>query len=251
MLPAHLLMWQNLILYFGPLQHLESRVNGAPVLLIGLYRNFDLRVAGGPSIACRCAIVSAGTPHEVDAHGAVLAKLFVERDSSEYWAFLQRFPLQHGRPAIRLDDPALIAFFTRLYEDAPDKDTLRRELAGLLPVDPAHVTQVVAPRLAPVFDLIRRQGDENHGQAYAAELASLSASRMLHLFKTETGMTYRGYRIWKRLILAAEHLQQSDCMTRSALDAGFSDASHFSHCYKRFIGVSPSLVFRNLQRFER
>ncbi|WP_312761427.1 helix-turn-helix domain-containing protein [Stutzerimonas balearica] len=57
--------------------------------------------------------------------------------------------------------------------------------------------------------------------------------------------------MWKRLLLAAEHLQRTDCLTRAAVDAGFADASHFSNCYKRYIGATPAQVFRSLQRFER
>ena len=53
------------------------------------------------------------------------------------------------------------------------------------------------------------------------------------------------------MLLAAEHLQRTDCLTRAAVDAGFADASHFSNCYKRYIGATPAQVFRSLQRFER
>lgn len=251
MLPSHLFMWPNLMLYFGPLQHLETRSNGASVLMIGLYREFDLRVDGGEPQACRCAVVPAGVPHEVDVHGGVLAKLFVERDSDEYGRFQQRFPLAPGQRAVRVQDAALVEEFMRLYEEAPAKDDMLKALLALMPAPEAPGEDAAGRRLAPVFDLLRQQGDENHGRDRAAGVAHLSASRMMHLFRAETGMSYRGFRIWKRLILAAEHLQRTDCLTRSAVDAGFADASHFSNCYKRYIGASPSLVFRSLQRFER
>lgn len=251
MLPSHLFMWPGLMLYFGPLQHLETRVNGASVLMIGLYRDFELRIDGGPPAVCRCAVVPAGVPHELDVHGGVLAKLFVERDSGEYARFRHRFPLQPGQRALRVLDSALVEAFKRLYEEDPVKDEVLAALLALMPAPKSPADDIACRRLAPVFDLIRLLGDENHGRDHAAGLAHLSPSHMMRLFRAETGMSYRGFRIWKRLILAAEHLQRSDCLTRSALDAGFTDASHFSNCYKRYIGASPSLVFRSLRRFER
>lgn len=250
MLPAHLLMWSNLILYFGPLRYLETRTNGAAVLMVGLYRPFLLRVDGGVPLSCRCAVVAAGVPHEVDVQGGVLGKLFIERDSEEYWRFVRFTDWRIGQRLACLDDPGLLRLFVQLYEEAPAKDEVLRRLLAWLPALPEALPSSVDARLRPVFSLIRRHGEENHGQARLTQLAHLSASRLQHLFRAETGMSYRGFRIWKRLILAASHLQRSDCLTRSALDAGFADASHFSHCYKRYLGASPAQVFRSLQRFE-
>lgn len=248
MLPSHLLMWPDMLLYFGPLQHLDRRVNGASVLMVGLYRPFELRIEGARPLACHAAVVPAGVAHTVDAHGSVLAKLFVERDGGLHERFRQRFTWRPGQCALPLHDPALVETLTQLYEDAPDKDATRCALLALMPLAEAGDS---GGRLAPVFELLRREGDVNHALAEAAALAHLSPSRMTHLFRAETGLSYRGFRIWKRLVLAAEHLQRTDCMTRAAVDAGFADASHFSHCYKRYIGASPALVFRSLQRFER
>lgn len=247
MLPSHLLMWPDMLLYFGPLRHLDRRVNGAAVLMVGLYRPLVLQLAG-TALPCQAVVVPAGVAHAVDAQGGVLAKLFVERDSELYGRFVQRFAWRPGQCALPLHDPVLIDTLTALYEEAPSKEQTRQTLLALMPaVDDA----TAAGRLTPVFELLRQEGDVNHALAQAASLVHLSPSRMAHLFRAETGMSYRGFRIWKRLLLAAEHLQRTDCLTRAAVDAGFADASHFSNCYKRYIGATPAQVLRSLQRFER
>ena len=89
---------------------------------------------------------------------------------------------------------------------------------------------------------VDRSGEQN--KALHAALADIAA-QVKHAGKKWDVL------IWKRLLLAAEHLQRTDCLTRAAVDAGFADASHFSNCYKRYIGASPAQVFRSLQRFER
>ncbi|MEZ3135358.1 helix-turn-helix domain-containing protein [Stutzerimonas kunmingensis] len=247
MLPSHLLMWPDMLLYFGPLRHLDRRVNGAAVLMVGLYRPLVLQLTG-TALPCRAVVVPAGMAHAVDAQGGVLAKLFVERDSELYGRFVQRFTWRPGQCALPLHDPVLIDTLTALYEEAPSKEQTRQTLLALMP---AADNATDAGRLTPVFELLRQEGDVNHALAQAASLVHLSPSRMAHLFRAETGMSYRGFRIWKRLLLAAEYMQRTDCLTRAAVDAGFADASHFSNCYKRYIGASPAQVFRSLQRFER
>jgi AraC-like DNA-binding protein len=52
------------------------------------------------------------------------------------------------------------------------------------------------------------------------------------------------------MLSALELLHGSDNMTRAALDAGFADATHFSHSFRDTFGVNPAPVFRNIGRFE-
>jgi NAD(P)-dependent dehydrogenase (short-subunit alcohol dehydrogenase family) len=39
-------------------------------------------------------------------------------------------------------------------------------------------------------------------------------------------------------------------IARAALDAGYADATHFSHSFRATFGVNPAPVFRTLGRFE-
>jgi len=61
---------------------------------------------------------------------------------------------------------------------------------------------------------------------------------------------YRRFRAGKRLLLAVEHLNDSDNMTFAVLEAGFSDATHFNHSFCENFGVNPRFVFRGIDRFE-
>lgn len=248
MFPTYFFMWQNRSLYFGPLQHVEPRLHGAPVLLVGLYKHFQIRIHHGALIECECAIVPAGVLHELELSGNVLAKLFIERDSPDYWAFQQRFNVQPHRFQI-VNDASIVTFFREIYEESPAKTVIKTKLDSLIPSDTTH-QPFIHPRIMSVLDLLRNEPEQNHTQFEIAETAHLSASRFQHLFRHETGIPYRRYRIWKRLGKAIDVMRQTDCMTQSAMDAGFSDASHFSHCFKDFFGANPSFVFKQLTRLE-
>jgi AraC-like DNA-binding protein len=74
---------------------------------------------------------------------------------------------------------------------------------------------------------------------------------VLHLFTAQTGVPYRRFRMWKRLMLSFELLHGQDNMTFAAMESGFADATHFSHCFRDTFGVNPAPVFLRIERFER
>ena len=105
-------------------------------------------------------------------------------------------------------------------------------------------------RVKKVINILAKEPEENFSQEYLATQVNLSPSRLLHLFKEQTGVPYRSYRTWKRLQHTMRNLYVTDNMTQSAISAGFSDAAHFSRRFRGAYGVSPSMVFHNVSRFE-
>ncbi len=249
--PEHsqLYMGCGRVLYCGPLQHLETHVYGADVLHVGLYRPFRIRLADdGEWCGCRCAVVPAGIRHALDMAGGVHGKLFVERNSPDAIGFRKRFPYT-GTAVTFFEDAETVECFRWVYEEDPRRAAVEQRLDRLLNSREQHAPELDA-RIRQVIERICREPDRNFSGQELASLVQLSPSRFLHLFHEHMGVPYRRFRMWKRLITAAELLQSSDTLTRAALDAGFSDAAHFSRCYRATFGVNPAPVFRKLVRFE-
>lgn len=78
-----------------------------------------------------------------------------------------------------------------------------------------------------------------------AEEMCLSESRFQHLFKEETGISYRRMQLWKRLLSSFDHLRTTKTLTELAHQSGFSDSSHYSKTFKESFGFSPSDAFAN------
>ena len=73
-----------------------------------------------------------------------------------------------------------------------------------------------------------------------AELVGLSASRLAHLFRDETGMSIQSYIVERRLLMAAMLIVQSDeQISQIAYRVGFGDVSNFNHSFKRRFAMSP------------
>lgn len=234
-------------LYCGPLPHLETHAYGAPVLHVGIYSPFKLKLADGEWRRYRVALVPPGLRHALDVDGGVHGKLFMDIESPSVPAFRARFPYRRGAlSAFR--DPEIVAFFHWVFEEDPRQADVEARLDRLLPAEDGSL---IDPRIAKVLALMRNEPDRNHSQAELGAALGLSPSRVLHLFSEQIGVPYRRYRMWKRLWLATERLHASDNMTIAAVDSGFADATHYSHAFRDTFGVNPAPVFRKIERFER
>lgn len=74
-----------------------------------------------------------------------------------------------------------------------------------------------------------------------ANLAELSETRFMHLFKEGIGIPVRRYVLWQRLFGAAKEMQKGKSLTEAAYEVGFSDQAHLSRTFKDMLGVQPSL----------
>ena len=80
-------------------------------------------------------------------------------------------------------------------------------------------------------------------------MACLSESRFSHLFTKETGLPFRTYVLWRRLMQAVERRAAGATLTEAAHQAGFSDSAHFSRTFLRMFGIpADSMWLRPRQK---
>lgn len=73
-----------------------------------------------------------------------------------------------------------------------------------------------------------------------ADLLSLSVERARHVFEEQMAMPFTQYVLWMRLrSVIQKSLQQQQPLSRTALEYGFTDQSHFSRMFKRTFGTQP------------
>lgn len=89
--------------------------------------------------------------------------------------------------------------------------------------------------------------EENYDRVLSLDEVSknvyLSSSRFLHLFKKETGLSFRRYQLWNKLIKSIPHLVDNS-ITNTAYTFGFTDSSHYTRTFKETFGVSPKFMFK-------
>jgi AraC-like DNA-binding protein len=97
-----------------------------------------------------------------------------------------------------------------------------------------------------IASTIARLNDFSGGAATADDCASavnLSQSRFLHLFKDETGVSFRALRAWKRARHLLHFVNEDTNLAHLAQDIGYPDSTHFSHSIRRFFGLQPRAIF--------
>jgi len=77
-----------------------------------------------------------------------------------------------------------------------------------------------------------------------ASVCKISEGRFLHLFKDNTGITYRRFQLWNKLMLAGKHLLSGMNLTDSAHAAGFADSAHLSRTFRETFGVSAKNILK-------
>ena len=74
--------------------------------------------------------------------------------------------------------------------------------------------------------------------ADAAAHVGLSTGRARHLFVEETGLPFKTYLLWRRLMRATALFSAGSSLTDAAHGAGFSDSSHLSRTFRRMFGIT-------------
>ena len=95
---------------------------------------------------------------------------------------------------------------------------------------------------ARLLQIGKFSGEPVTAASCAAE-AGLSPSRFLHLFKEETGISFRSFRAWKRARHLLHFANQDINLAHLAQDIGYPDSTHFSHSIRRFYGLKPRAIF--------
>jgi AraC-like DNA-binding protein len=84
----------------------------------------------------------------------------------------------------------------------------------------------------------------NRSLASASQGIFVSPSRLRHLFVEQTGLAFRTYTLWLRLMRAMQIYSQGNSLTEAAHLAGFADSAHFSRIFRRTFGLPATTLTR-------
>jgi AraC-like DNA-binding protein len=217
----------------------EAHAHHAVQATFALRGDFELATptgkASGPA-----AIVAPDTEHTFEGT-ELIAHLFIDPDSRVGRAvrdqFLSDAKLANLPPTLLRD---LLVSLTAAFEDPDRTDAELIELGRMLvarlggavegrPPD-IRVRRMVAFVLARVAEPVVL-GD-------AATAVGLSAGRARHLFVEQTGLPFRTFLLWLRLMKAVEAYAGGGSLTEAAHATGFSDSAHLSRTFRRMFGIA-------------
>ena len=108
--------------------------------------------------------------------------------------------------------------------------------------DPRHTERRVGkerPAVGTACEYLQAHFAENVSLSKLAGLVSLSPYYFARAFEKETGLPPHAYLETVRIRKAREFLDRGHTLVSAALLAGYVDQSHFTHRFKRFLGITP------------
>jgi AraC-like DNA-binding protein len=111
----------------------------------------------------------------------------------------------------------------------------------------AHDKTPLDPRIERAFRFIEEHFQTKITLDDIGQVACLSRFHLLRMFRSNLGVTPHEHLTRCRLRYA-QHLIRTEANTRSlrdiAVDAGFSDDTHMTRCFRRVVGKTPAQYFR-------
>jgi AraC-like DNA-binding protein len=183
--------------------------------------------------------------HRIEAHG-LLAFIFVEPESRLGRALREQ--LFSDQDLVAVEVAGLRAMFESLRSTFSN-DLGRDELlavgrAVVEALAPGTAAELADLRIQRIIDYAAANLDRPLGLKEAANGLYLSPSRLRHLFVEQTGLAFKTYLLWLRLVHAVQAYSEGRSLTDAAHEAGFSDSAHFSRVFRRTFGAPATNLTR-------
>lgn len=234
------------VFYAGLLGRPRKRISGGLNIYVALQGTVTVD-AGHRVTNADVVVVQPYVPHSIDCDGLSVVCLVIESETISPRAATALAAHCGGENAARFA-AHIRATYRHLHE------TGQRDGFSTVEFDRMMFGEVLEAR--PLDRRIRRAvtalGNGSGARMTAtdcAALAGLSPSRFLHLFKDETGVSFRAVRAWKRARHLLHYVNEDQNLAHLAQQIGYPDSTHFSHSIRRFYGLKPRAIFsgsRNL-----
>lgn len=220
----------------------ESALHGHHAIQLTLALDGHVRLFdAGATRTGRCQAVSADHPHGFSAEGRI-AFIFVEPESAIGRAIAGA--LFADAPLVDVDWPGVDALVAELASAQDDAGLIGWAVKLADALAPGAAADRADPRVQRLIDYVGEHIDEPIDLADAREGIHLSPSRLRHLFVEQTGLAFKTYILWRRLMRAVRRYGEGASLTEAAHAAGFADSAHFSRTFKRTFGLPATSLKR-------
>ena len=189
--------------------------------------------------------VAADARHRFEANG-LLVFIFVEPESRLGRSLTQT--LFNGAGLVPLAVDAIGAHLAPLRhtfdQGLGSEALLQAGRAAVEALAPSAAGRLPDARIQRIIDHAAAHLDQPLTLAGAAHGIHLSQSRLRHLFVEQTGLAFKTYLLWLRLVRAVHLYSEGQSLTEAAHGAGFSDSAHFSRIFRRTFGLPATTLAR-------
>jgi len=229
------------VFYAGLLGRPRRRSSGGFGIYVAMQGSLRVTIEGRPDQVGAMAYVPPYLPHNVECDSRCVINLVIEPESV--------LPAPMAALGARIGGAGAAALASRIRQAYRALVAVGRrdgfttsEFDNLFfgePLPARPIDRRIARAIARLSDV----GSAAVTAEDCAVAANLSQSRFLHLFKDETGVSFRAFRAWKRARHLLHFVNSDINLAHLAQDIGYPDSTHFSHSIRRFYGLQPRAIF--------
>lgn len=231
--------WNDLVLSFSDAAQLRPHTHQAAELVVALDQPLSSKVAG-QSIVAHSLLIPPGIEHQNSHTDVVSAVFYLDVESYRFERLAEHMQLVGPVFVGATEESMLRRALTGVYLGRPSAHECYSQVVEPFLSDGTRPIGTLDARVAAVITMLKANPAQEQTVAQLAHQVGLSGDRLHHLFREALGIPLHRYRIWLRLNLASQSHRAGANLTEAALDAGFSDAAHFSRTFSKMFGGKPS-----------
>jgi len=248
---SQLYLWQQRTLFIGRFEEALELAQGAATLTVSLDQpiTFKTKEMSTP-INCHSLILPPGFSVTIDTQHARVANCHLDVLGHDYYRLFSCAQNSLGVLGYALNTEVELAHcFTHMLNSKMNSKEAFTYLEIQLKEsgDASLVSPSTDKRILHVIELVQNAATENVSGEALARSVNLSIPRLAQLFKQQTGIPIRKYRLWHRLYLTAQNVGKGQNLTDAAIAAGFTDSSHFAHTFRAMLGMTPSHILSQVK----
>jgi len=209
-------------------------------------------VTDNSTIAAAGVLIPSGVSHTVKSLGSPLL-VFMFDDTTTAAAAIKELQILDTKTATQITE-----LYKSVDKENPDNTTEKLNKYEQFFTKVSELTnlgmtgcRVTDERIIDTMKFVDDNIKDGITESQAAGRLFLSDSRFSHLFKSQTGISFAGYVILRRMYKTYILLSQGMSITDASVEAGFSSPSHFAGLNKKLFGINAGSLSEGLKVYTR
>ncbi|HEY0743042.1 MAG TPA: AraC family transcriptional regulator [Chryseosolibacter sp.] len=241
-MPNHLKLYSTLSVFFG--RNLKTKAHAHHAMEIVLAVNGSLTIHSGKTIKAEGVILKPDIIHSISGTGLIISILLDPET-----ALCNHVISMLGSKSVLKLEPSITDMLVNHFKNHTNRHFSEDGICELLSNSLASSNSValgnhIDPRVLTVIDLIKTSPQKSLPFTTLIRASGVSESRLMHLFKKETGTTIRKYVLWNKLQHAIKLHLVGNSLKQAAKQSGFTDPAHFNRVFVSNYGANPSSMLK-------
>jgi AraC-like DNA-binding protein len=235
-------MWNGMAAIFYSSYVTPFHSHNTLQLVLDIQKDFRFRIQNGSWKTYKSLIIKENVIHQLDTHDSVQLIIYLDTETKISKAIKAKYLFENE---IYSPDMNIFHFInSNELQQAllnPEQLLMERLVQKVLKSLSLGIgITFTDERIVMVGQTISTTHPEEITIKSLAEKVCLSESRLRSLFKEVKGVSLYRYILWNKIRYATNQIMAGYSVNEAALDAGFTDSSHFHKMMVKMFGISPS-----------